>query len=73
MKSEPKMALILSTLAALSVVSTASLAQDFTNYSSAYGNANATVATVSPADGSVSAPEWGYQNGPRQHRVRVGR
>ena len=73
MKTETKTILILSTLAALSVFSTASFAQDFTNYSSAYGNANATVATVSPADGSISTPDWGYQNGPRQHRVRVGR
>ena len=39
MKTEIKMTLILSTLAVLGVVSTASFAQDFVTYSSAYGSA----------------------------------
>jgi hypothetical protein len=73
MKTETKMTLILSTLAVLSVVSTASFAQDFVTYSSAYGNANATVPTVDPVDGSIGASERGYQSGPRQHRARTGR
>jgi len=65
--------LILSTLAVLGVVSTASFAQDFLTSSGAYGNANATVPTVEPVDGSISASDWGYQSGPRQHRWRAGR
>ena len=73
MKTGTKMTLILSTLAVLCVVSTASFAQDFVTYSSAYGNANATVPTVEPVDGSIGASDWGNQSGPRQHRSRTGR
>ena len=73
MKTETKVTLILSTLAVVGIVSTASFAQDFVTYSSAYGNANATVPTVEPLDGSISASDWGYQSGPRQHRWRTGR
>jgi hypothetical protein len=72
MKTETKMSLILSTLAVLGV-STASFAQDFVTYSSAYGNANATIPTVEPVDGSIGASDWGHQSGPRQHRARTGR
>jgi urease alpha subunit len=68
-----KTTLILSTLAVLGVVSTVSIAQNFVTYSSAYGNANATIPTVEPVDGSIGASDWGYQSGPRQHRARTGR
>jgi hypothetical protein len=73
MKADTKMTLILSILAVLGIVSTASFAQDFVTYSSAYGNANATVPTVDPVGGSMSASDLGYQSGPRQHRPRTGR
>jgi hypothetical protein len=64
-----KTALTLSTLAVLSVISTASFAQNFVTYSAAYGNANATVATVAPAVGRFTAADWGYA--PRQHRAQA--
>jgi hypothetical protein len=67
-----KLHLILSTLAVLSLATTASSAQNYITYSGAYGNANATVATVSPIDGGITASDWGYQSGPRQHRPRSG-
>jgi hypothetical protein len=73
MKTDTKMTLILLTLAALGAVSTASFAHDFVTYSSAYGNANATVPTVDPIDGSLGASNGGYQSGPRQHRPQKGR
>jgi hypothetical protein len=74
MKTETKMALILSTLAVLSVVPTVSFAQNFVTYPSAYGNADATAATVPPVDGGgITAPDWGYQGASRQHRARTDR
>jgi hypothetical protein len=73
MKTKTKMALLLTTLAALSTVSRASFAQDFITYSSSYGRANATVATVAPVNGGISATDWGFQSAPRQHHSRSGR
>jgi hypothetical protein len=73
MKTETKMALILSTLAVLSVVPTASFAQNFVTYPSAYGNADATAATVPPVNGGITASDWGYQGASRQHRARTDR
>jgi hypothetical protein len=57
----------------LSVVSTASFAQNFVLYPSAYGNADATAATVPPVDGGITASDWGYQGASRQHCSRTSR
>jgi hypothetical protein len=73
MKTTIMITLILPTLAALAAAPTASSAQEFVTYSSAYGSANATSPTAAPADGNIGATDWGFQSVPRQHRARTGR
>jgi hypothetical protein len=58
-----KTTLILSTLAAtLSVVSTASFAQNFVAYSSAFGNSHPTIRVVAPVVGRFAASDFAYQS-----------
>lgn len=72
MKTGTKMALIASTLTVLSVGSTASFAENFVTYSSAYGKAAATDA-VAPIAGGITASDRGYQSAWRQHRSQTDR
>jgi hypothetical protein len=73
MKTATKMALLLPALAVLAAAPTASSAQEFVTYSSAYGSANATSPTAAPADSNIGAADWGSQTVPRHHRARTGR
>jgi hypothetical protein len=72
-KTETKMALILSTPGFCQLSRRRrSLKTSFSN-PSAYGNADATAATVPPVDGGITASDWGYQGASRQDCSRTGR
>ncbi len=60
-----KTTLILSAIAVVSVLSTASFAQNFVSYSTAQVNAVTTVKS------GFTAADLGYQGGPKQHRLRT--
>jgi hypothetical protein len=61
-----KTTLILSAAAAmLFAVSTASFAQNFVAYTSAFGNSHPTIRTVAPAASCFTASDFGYQGAPR--------
>jgi len=72
MKTGTTMALIVSTLAVLSVGSTASLAQNFVTYSSAYGKATA-IDEIAPVADRITALDRGYQGAWRQYRSHTDR
>jgi hypothetical protein len=72
MKTGTTIALIVSTLAVLSVGPTASFAQNFVAYSSAYGKAT-TVDEIAPVADGITALDRGYQGAWRQHRSRTDR
>jgi hypothetical protein len=74
---EMKTTLILAALAAaLSVASTQSFAQNFVNYSSAYGNSHPTIiartptpvggSRVAPTAGRLTTSDFGYQAAPQR-------
>jgi hypothetical protein len=72
METEMKTTLILSTLAAaLSMVSTASFAQNYIQWSSAFGNGHPTVTTVAPIVGRFTASDFGAQTAPRSQRLHT--
>jgi hypothetical protein len=54
--------------AALLVLANAAFAQNFVNYSSAYGSANASVGAAAPAVGQIGASDFGFRAPvPRTH------
>jgi hypothetical protein len=69
MEINMKTALILSTLAVFSVISTASFAENFVAYSGAFGSADSTVTSVAPVASHFGASDFGYQVARRTHRA----
>src|SRR5258708_16527982 len=71
METNMKTTLILSTLvAALSIVSTASFAQNFVNWTSAYGNSHPTI-TVAPTVGRLTASDFDSASAPRMRHYHT--
>jgi hypothetical protein len=66
-----KTTLILSTAATMLFVSTATFAQNFVAYSSAFGNSHPTIRTVAPAVSRFTASDFGYQGAPRLPRTHT--
>ena len=74
METKMKTTLILSALvAAMAVASTASFAQNYVTWSSAYGNSHPTI-TVAPTVGRITASDFGSATAPRmRHSHTPGR
>jgi hypothetical protein len=72
METKMKATLILSTLVtALSVISTASFAQNYVTYSSAFGNSHPTIRVATPATSRFTASDYAQHSTQQPQRLHT--